>query len=102
MRIGDGSSGVFSSDLPDLGSLTRAAPVGTQPGQLASIDHRNGALTRCGHVAWNFKQPAGSVGQGLTEERKSGGEGKSVAVRVHFGCRRLIKQKTQQIIYNVL
>src|SRR3546814_17474713 len=100
MRISDWSSDVCSSDLAELALAAaqvdvREAPRHGMAAQAPEFRHRGQQLAGVG-VLRRREQP---VGRRLLD-RKSVVEGKSVAVRVDLGGRRIIKKK-KKIIRNI-
>src|SRR3546814_18312313 len=106
MRISDWSSDVCSSDLP-ASTLPRASlAVRTQ------VHHHDAGVggsqrlrrqAAIGERAWPVRlhehvRPAHQVEERLAArlDRKSGGEGKRVSVRVDIGGGRIIKKKKQK------
>src|SRR3546814_13920863 len=109
MRISDWSSDVCSSDLGRSGWSRRGPPSGVprqgQAGRAAREDAptEEGALECVVAVHAAATEPGDLAGgvQALdrspvrAEDRKSVGEGRSVAVSVDPGVRRIMKQKKQ-------
>src|SRR3546814_5753281 len=97
MRISDWSSDVCSSDLGELSVKELAHMLaGLYPEKKLRVECRAQppADSGGGYLASTFSRLIPDVRR-LTEiDRKSGVEGKSVAVRVDLGGRRIIKKKT--------
>src|SRR3546814_18939033 len=107
MRISDWSSDVCSSDLveADAGEDRLAVAAGADQRaerRGADVDHRGGFGAGQDRAQrqrqFDPPQPRArrQADRGRGPDRKSGGSGKSVAVRVDLGGRRVIKKKKKQ------
>src|SRR3546814_12786487 len=90
MRISDGSSDVCSSDL--CANPIRTAALRPPPVRLCRTHGQSHAAASASLFA-AFADRGGRTARGAPTDRKSVVEGKSVAVRVDLGGRRIIKKK---------
>src|SRR3546814_10930224 len=98
MRISDWSSDVCSSDLHDIRHARGRTLRVREGGDDLAIDADRLVVLRVageeGRIARARRSERGGFGIfGREQDRKSGGEGKSVSVSVGLGGRRSIKQK---------
>src|SRR3546814_14689114 len=93
MRISDWSSDVCSSDLKSGDSAPRRCTVSRKRSSAAGVPGGKYSKEKRGKPAagWAAAWAAGRRSTAARRDRKSVGEGKSVAVRVDLGSRRIIK-----------